>query len=159
MSCDEALPICFVRGDRLFDHRVNTRIQCCDAQRRMLKVRRCDNHCIDITRSDELLAVGKKPQRSISLKTICPRIADGRQLASRNSVLQQIIGVRLEELGINGIMTQHIFRCQQRAARGHAPDQRQSAFLAQANAARGAGDQLDRAFLLQCAQVRLRCVR
>src|SRR5260370_883541 len=59
VSGDEAFGVGFVRGDRLFHHGMNSRVERGDAQRGVLKVRRGDDDSVHLAGPDELFAVGE----------------------------------------------------------------------------------------------------
>ena len=71
--------------------------------------------------------------------------------------LQQVVRPRLEQPRVDAQVIDDVFLGQDRPAGRHAADQRQAQLLAQivaqADAARGAGNQLDAALALQRAQV------
>lgn len=84
-------------------------------------------------------------------------IEDAGILHAHADDLQQVVRLRLEEVGIDLVARLDVFLGEDRAARRDPADERQAELLAhgvlQLDAARGAGDQRDHSLAGECAQV------
>ena len=94
---NESFGVGFVGGNWLLNHRMNTRFQRHDAERRMLKMRRGHNDGVHLPGFDQRLAVREGFQRLVAVQRR-HGIAHGNKITTADLFIREIFGVELADV-------------------------------------------------------------